>query len=110
MKRALPLLILVTLALSACTSGYRSVTQTADDGAYIRLSGNFMGTVMTINDEAPLQLTERHIRTFQLDNERVALIEVDSGRQQLRITRDGTTLVHRELYVSDGNTVAVRVP
>lgn len=110
MKRAIPLLILLALALSACTSDYRSVSQTTDDGAYIRLSGNFMGTVMTINDEAPLQLTERHIRTFQLDNERVALIEVDSGTQQLRITRDGSTLVHRELYVSEGNTVAIRVP
>ncbi|MGX5915430.1 hypothetical protein ACR0ST_11925 [Aliidiomarina sp. Khilg15.8] len=110
MKIAIPLLMLLSLALTACTSSYQSVTQTADDGAYIRLSGNFMGTVMTINDGAPVQLTERHIRTFQLDNERVVLFEVKSGTQQLRITRDGTTLVHRELYVSDGNTVAVRVP
>lgn len=110
MKFSLPLLIALSLALTACTSGYRSVTQTADDGAYIRLSGNFMGTVMTINDDAPLQLTERNVRTFQLDNERVALFEVESGTQQVKITRDGRTLVHRELYVSDGNTVAVRVP
>lgn len=106
----LPFVLLLAFTLGACTSTYRNVTQEADDGAYIRLSGNFMGTTMTINNEASVQLTERNISTFRLDGERVALFELQSGPQEILITRDGTTLVHRELYVSRGNTVAVRVP
>lgn len=101
---------LCALFLSACTSGYSSTTQEADDGAYIRLSGNFLGTELTINDQAPIRLREGSTRTFQLDNERVALFELTSGTQRIRITRNGELLVNRELYVSRGNTIAIRVP
>lgn len=96
--------------LTACTSGYQSTTQQADDGAYIRLSGNFMGTELVINEQTPIRIREGSTRTFRLDNERVAVFELMPGPQRIRITRDGELLVNRELYVGRGNTIAIRVP
>lgn len=112
MRRLIKLCIagLAILALAACTSSYESTTQQADDGAYIRLSGNFMGTELTINDEPPIRVREGSTNTFRLDNERVALFELNPGSQRIRITRDGELVVNRELYVGRGNTIAVRVP
>ncbi|MCC5879508.1 MAG: hypothetical protein JJU03_06420 [Idiomarina sp.] len=101
---------LAIIFLAACTSSYESTTQQADDGAYIRLSGNFMGTELTINDQAPIRLREGSTRTFRLDNERVALFELSPGAQRIRITRDSELIVNRELYVGRGNTIAIRVP
>lgn len=101
---------LAIMFLAACTSSYESTTQQADDGAYIRLSGNFMGTELTINDQAPIRLREGSTRTFRLDNERVALFELNPGAQRIRITRDSELIVNRELYVGRGNTIAIRVP
>lgn len=96
--------------LAACTSSYESTTQQADDGAYIRLSGNFMGTELSINEQAPIRLREGQTRTFRLDNERVAVFELQPGPQRIRITRDGAVVVNRELYVGRSNTIAIRVP
>lgn len=104
------LVLCLALIVSACGSNYRSVTQQADDGAYIRLSGNFYGTELVINDQAPVTLREGSTRTFRLDNERVAVFEVTPGPQRVLITRDGSTLVNRELYIGRGNTIAIRVP
>lgn len=101
---------LAVLFLAACTSSYESTTQQADDGAYIRLSGNYMGTELTINQQPPIRIQEGSTRTFQLDNERVALFELSPGAQRIRITRGGEVLVNRELYVGRGNTIAIRVP
>lgn len=101
---------LAVLFLVACTSSYESTTQQADDGAYIRLSGNFMGAELTINQQPPIQIREGSTRTFQLDNERVALFELNPGAQRIRITRGGEVIVNREVYVGRGNTIAIRVP
>ena len=104
------LLVVSVFALAACTSSYESTTQQADEGAYIRLSGNFLGTELTINEQAPIQLREGSTRTFRLDDERVAVFELMPGPQRIRITRGGELLVNRELYVGRGNTIAIRVP
>lgn len=104
------LIMCLALVLSACGSNYRSVTQQADDGAYIRLSGNFIGTELVINEQPPISIREGSTRTFRLDNERVALFEVTPGPQRVLITRDGSTLINRELYIGRGNTIAIRVP
>lgn len=101
---------LATLLLVACTSGYQSTTQHADEGAYIRLSGNFMGTELTLNEQTPIRLQEGSTRTFRLDNERVALFEVTPGTQRVQIRREGQVVVNREVYVGRGNTIAIRVP
>lgn len=101
---------LAVMFLAACTSSYESTTQQADDGAYIRLSGNFMGTELSINQQPPIRIREGSTRTFRLDNERVALFELTPGAQRIRITRDGEVVVNRELYVGRGNTIAIRVP
>lgn len=104
------MLVGLVLTLAACTSGYESTTQQADEGAFIRLSGNFMGTELVINEQPPIQIREGSTRTFRLDNERVVVFELMPGPQRIRITRNGELLVNRELYVGRGNTIAIRVP
>lgn len=104
------MLVGLALTLAACTSGYQSTTQQADEGAFIRLSGNFMGTELVINEQSPIQIREGSTRTFRLDNERVVVFELMPGPQRIRITRNGELLVNRELYVGRGNTIAIRVP
>lgn len=98
------------LVLNACTSSYEQVTQPASEQAFLHLTGNFMGTVLIINSQDPITLREGKTRTFQLEGQRFAAFEVAPGSLHVQIYRNDRVLINRELYVSNGNAVAIRVP
>jgi len=100
---------LFVLLLSACSTQFQAVTQ-VDDKAYLQLSGNFIGSVLQLNNQPPISLADGNVETFNLNGATVAKFELSTGSHQVQVTRDGQVLVKRTLFVSQGNTIEVRVP
>lgn len=100
---------LFVLLLSACSTQFQTVTQ-VDDKAFLQLSGNFADTVLQLDNQPPISLADGSVETFDLNGATVAKFELSTGSHQVQVTRNGQVLVKRTLYVSQGNTVEVRVP
>ncbi|GAA0859723.1 hypothetical protein [Aliiglaciecola litoralis] len=104
----LSLLLLVFMTVG-CQSNYQTVTQADDSIAYVQLSGNFWGTELIIDDNAPIVITEGKLETFKLDGKEVIKFELGTGSHRIKVLRAGKLVVDRKIYVSDGNTFEVVV-
>ena len=103
----LTLLFATLFVLSGCGS-YKATTQ-AEEYSYIQLKGNFMGTTMTIDEQAPIVIG-KDTKTFKLNGEKVAKFYIARGTHTIQIHRQNTIVVNRKIFVSDGNTFEVIVP
>ena len=105
MRRAWPVILLaLALAAPACYRSRNEVVQLESLG-YIRFVGNVEGGVATVTrdtvvlvDHAPL--TAEPITDFS----------VRPGMYRVVVEKPGGTVVHREVYVADGQVLEVRVP
>ena len=102
------IVVLFSLLMFACTSSYESLTQADDTKAFVLLTGNFEGASMQINTNTPITLGD-NIETYQLDGKKVAKFEVTSGTNIIKIYKDGTLVVNRKLYITNGNSMEVDV-
>jgi outer membrane lipopolysaccharide assembly protein LptE/RlpB len=99
--------ILFVTLLSACSSNFQSATQ-VDDIAYLQISGDFTDAELIINGNQAVSLNDAD--TFKLNGQKVAKFNLTLGNNVIEIKRNQKTLVKRKLYVTQGNTVEVRVP
>lgn len=99
--------ILFITLLSACSTNYQSATQ-VDDIAYLQLAGNLTDAELIINEKQVVLLNNAD--TFKFKGERVAKFNLALGNNVIEVKRNQVTLIKRKVYVSQGNTVEVRVP
>lgn len=97
----------LALLLSACSTHFSTTTQ-VDDKAYLLLTGNTQGAMLTIDDQPQINLDESN--HYTQGDERVIKFQMDVGSHQVEVQKNGQVLVKRKIYVTNGNTFEVRVP
>ncbi|MCP4487866.1 MAG: hypothetical protein GY820_11190 [Gammaproteobacteria bacterium] len=100
------LLFGMALALTAC--GTFEQTVQVSDKAYLLIIGDPEGCVVSIDDNRPLTL-EQDTVSFDLNGQTSTKIEISIGSHSVKITRNGVLRVHRNFYVSNGNSFEVRL-
>ena len=103
------LILALTFLLSACSSHFESSTQ-VDSKAYLLLTGNFSGAVLTVDEQPAVSLDSNDIKQFSKNGSPAIKFEIKKGSHKVIITRSGKIVVKRLIYVSDGNSAEVIVP
>ena len=97
------------LFIVGCGSSYKASTQVAQ-GAFIQFSGNFWGTTVSLDNQSPVLISKDSIEAFEIDNQEVVRFPIETGTHSVKISRDGTVIVNRKIYVSNSNVFEVKVP
>ncbi|CBL46271.1 Hypothetical protein HDN1F_26880 [gamma proteobacterium HdN1] len=95
----------IVLLLAACGS-FKSTTQT-EEGTFLQLVGSVENATLQL-DDATLDLN--NTRDFNLNGKRVTKIAIQPGQHRVTITRDGSTLVDRRIFVTEGNAFEINLP
>lgn len=98
-----------SVSIAGCSTHFESTNQ-VNDSAFLQLEGNFLNTQLTLDEEASFELTEKSIKTFSFNGKDVARFPISTGKHTLKITRSGTVIVNRIIYVSNSNVFEVVVP
>lgn len=105
MKRVLLLTIVLLLLvlLSGCFRSRNEVVQ-SDPVAYLKFTGNIKGVVVTVTrDDGRVVMREVTVKARKR-------YTTKPGTCEVLVVRDGEPIVHRKLFVVDGQTSEVRVP
>lgn len=107
MKIMRSLAISISLLLLAGCGTYNQSVQ-VDDKAYLLLIGNPVNCIVTIDNQKPINLS-RDTVSYNLNGQQATKIEIPIGRHKVKITKNGDIIVHREFYVSTGNSFEVQL-
>lgn len=99
-------LVCMTIALTACGS-FKTVTQT-EETTYLQLVGDPRNAVLTLNEATQVDLSA--MESFDLNGKQVTKIAIPAGQHRISISRNGTLLVDRKIYVSEGNAFEITLP
>ena len=105
MKFILSMLLL--LSVSACGS-FNSVTQ-LEEQTYLQLAGNVDNVILTLDDGSPVQLGGA-VESFNLNGKTITKFKVKPGQHVIKLERHGQLLVHRKIFVSEGNSAEINIP
>jgi len=101
------ILSIFIIPLSGCTSNYSSATQIEDSG-FILLKGNFNNSMLYVDDtEITIDST---VTQYRLNKQMVSKFPINVGVHSVKVVRDGTTLVNKNVLLSNGQTVEIIVP
>ncbi|MBK9131511.1 MAG: hypothetical protein IPM20_07765 [Gammaproteobacteria bacterium] len=92
---------LLPLFLVGCGS-YNEAVQ-VNDSAYLLLIGNPDGNIVQIDNGVPVELG-KDTTSFSLNGKQATKIQISTGKHAVKITKNGTVVVHREFYVSTGTS------
>jgi hypothetical protein len=98
-----------SMLIVGCSSHFESTNQ-VNDSAFLQLEGNFLNTQLTLDKGTPVELTEKSIETFTLNGKEVTRFPISTGKHTIKVSRSGTVIVNRIIYVSNSNTFEVVVP
>lgn len=99
------LLVFVSLVLAACGS-FKTVTQT-EEGSFLQLVGSTKNAVLQLND---VRMDLNDTRSFDLNGKEVTKIAVPAGQHRVTITRAGSLLVDRKIFIGEGNAFEITLP
>jgi len=105
MKKLL-FIVYTALMLTACGS-YQQTVQ-VQDRAYLLLIGDPSGSVVTIDNNKPLELG-KDTSSYDLNGEKATKIQISIGTHTVTVTTNGVLKVNRKFYVSTGNNFEVRL-
>ncbi|MBE8167444.1 MAG: hypothetical protein HAW66_03610 [Shewanella sp.] len=97
------------LFMTACGSSYKASTQVTEQ-AFVQLTGNFWNTQISLDNQAPVMVTEDTVESFELHDKDVVRFPVAPGPHLVTISRNGSVIVKRKIYVSNSNVFEVMVP
>ncbi|RYV03835.1 hypothetical protein SOPP22_02150 [Shewanella sp. OPT22] len=100
---------ILMMLVVGCGSSYKASTQTAE-GAFIQFSGNFWGTTVSVDNQTPVLISQDKIEAFEIDDKEVVRFPIETGTHSIKVSRDGTLIVNRKIYVSNSNVFEVKVP
>ncbi len=98
--------IVALFMLTGC--GTYSQTVQVDDKAYLLLIGNPVGSVVTIDNSKPINLSSETV-SFDLDGKIATKIQISIGSHTVKVTKDGVVTVNRKIYVSSGTSFEVQL-
>ena len=96
----------LAIMLSACGSYQHTLQE--QDRAYLLIIGDPNGVVVTLDDTASLELGKDTV-SFDLNGQTATKIEISIGTHSVHITKNGNLKVHRNFFVSNGNSFEVRL-
>lgn len=99
--------VIMLLVLAGCGT-FQNVTQ-LEEQTYLQLSGSVEDIVLTI-DSQPEIIVASDAKSFDLNGETVTQFIIAPGQHIVKIERNGELLVHRKLYVAEGNSVEIKLP
>lgn len=97
------------LLLAACTTHYASTTE-VDDQAFLRLTGNFEQALMQVDSQPVIALDSQDVSRYDDHGEQIIKFEIPVGKHEVKVTRNGQLVVHRVMFVTNGNSFEVRIP
>lgn len=100
------LIIGLAILLSACGSYQHTLQE--QDKAYLLIIGDPNGVVVTIDDRASLELGKDTV-SYDLNGQTATKIEISIGTHSVQISKNGNRIVHRNFFVSNGNSFEVRL-
>lgn len=100
------LIILMLFVVTACGT-YRQSVQ-VDDNAYLLLIGDPSGSVVTIDDGKPIDLSQE-TTSYDLNGKTATKIQLSIGSHTVKITKSGEITVNRKFYVSTGTSFEVQL-
>jgi len=98
---------LLPFLLTACGT-YQSVTQ-SEEAAYIQFMGKPQLLELSIDGKASGNL-RTDFESFNLNGETATRIQLTPGSHEIELRRDGNTIIHRKIYVSEGNIFEINLP
>ena len=98
---------LAFVLLVGCGS-YQTVTQ-SDGLAYIQFVGGTQDETLLIDGQTSGTLGV-DLESFDLNGVIVTKIQLPPGTHEVELSRSGETIVHRKIYVSEGNIFEVIIP
>ncbi|HVK99284.1 MAG TPA: hypothetical protein VM553_05695 [Dongiaceae bacterium] len=100
------LLACLALLLAAC-GNFQTVNQT-EETTYLQLLGNKENAVLTLDTNTTVDLNT--MESFDLNGKNATRIVVPAGQHRITITRSGTVLVDRNVYIGEGNAFEITLP
>ncbi len=100
-------MLLVIMMVTACGS-FKSVTQ-LEESTYIQFVGNPKGVVFTLDKATQVNLGE-DTKSFDLNGKTITKIVITPGEHEVKLERGGQLLMHRKLFVSEGNATEITIP
>lgn len=104
--KTLTLLVGIVFALAGCGT-YHEKRQ-IDDSAYLLLIGEPAGNVVTIDDNAPIDLSA-DTQQYHLNGSTATKIKISRGSHTLKIQKDGKLTVNRKFFVATGESFEVEL-
>jgi len=101
--------LFLSVFMAGCSTHFETTNQ-VNDSAFLQLEGNFLDTQLTLDGGTPITLNADSIETFSLRGKKVTRFPVSTGKHTIKVTRSGTVVVNRVIYVSNSNTFEVVVP
>ncbi|MGB0894122.1 MAG: hypothetical protein ACPGUD_06915 [Parashewanella sp.] len=103
------LIAMSLLLITACGSTYNATTQVAEQ-AYLQLTGNFWNAQVSVDNQAAVAIMKDNVESFEIGNKEVVRFPVSPGTHLITVSKNGTVIVKRKIYVSNSNTFEVIVP
>jgi len=100
-------IFLLSFLLTACGS-YQSVTQ-SEEAAFIQFMGKPQLLELSI-DGAVFGKLGSDFESFNLNGETATRIQLSPGSHEIKLSREGKTIIHRKIYLSEGNIFEVNLP
>jgi len=109
MKRITNLLlwVLPVLWLTAC--GYHQAATQKSDTAYLLFIGPPQGEQVEIDGSTRLTLGS-DTRSYNLNGKTATKIAIPAGTHTVKLSRQGQLLIHRKIFVTEGNQYEIQIP
>ena len=92
--------------LAACQSS-TYITQSAEN-SYIQFTGGYLQTVVQVGD-LTFNITPQ-TESFDLNGQQVVKFEIPKGKHQLVVSKGNQVVVKKYIFVTEGQTVEVKIP
>ncbi|MBT4860123.1 MAG: hypothetical protein HON46_04885 [Gammaproteobacteria bacterium] len=107
MKKFQLFVIPLLLLLSSGCGTYKQTVQ-VDDQAYLLLIGNPIGSIVTIDEGKPINLSQETV-SYNINGQKATKIKISIGTHTVKVTKGGNITVKRNFYVSTGNSFEVQL-
>lgn len=108
MKKIFIFVVFVAAFSMFAGCGHKEGVRQPDSQSYIHFTGNTVGAIAVIDDNAPFEVFDSSGQTGQ--NEGKTLYEVPPGKHEVIVKKGGEVVVHRVLMIGAGATKEVPVP
>ncbi len=99
----------MTILLQSCGGKNFTVNQ-VDQFSYLLIKGRSNNEQVYINSEDSFVTLGKDTKEFKLEDGNVASkIQINEGQHKIKIMRDGKVIIHRNFYVTPGNSFEVNL-